>query len=204
MCAACLQAWPAQGGDSSRPAPSRAATQLTNCGRRTRAHARTHAPSATADALALYLAASPGRPPRRAGPPSHVPARRRRPGRAPAAPRAERATAGETHGGGAPAAGPFITLEFLSCRGPSVDNQMSRKRKVEENEEEEESDEDEELDGEPVTTADVIQDPKWLLRIPNELGEQVSLTQFKGKLNTDRLVSVEKISIGVVGVSWSN
>ena len=50
---------------------------------------------------------------------------------------------------------------------------MSKKRKVED-EEDNDSDDDEEVEGEPVTTADVIQDPKWLLRMPNELGEQVS------------------------------
>jgi hypothetical protein len=50
---------------------------------------------------------------------------------------------------------------------------MSRKRKVEDEEDDDDDDDDDE--GEPTTTADVIQDPKWLLRIPNELGEQVCL-----------------------------
>lgn len=50
---------------------------------------------------------------------------------------------------------------------------MSRKRKTEE--EEESDEEEEEEDGETVTTADVIAEPKWLLRIPNEIGEQARL-----------------------------
>jgi hypothetical protein len=49
---------------------------------------------------------------------------------------------------------------------------MSRKRKVEDDEENDSDDDDEDED-EPVTTADVIAEPKWLLRIPNEIGEQV-------------------------------
>ena len=48
---------------------------------------------------------------------------------------------------------------------------MSRKRKAEDEEDDDDDDDDDE--GAPTTTADVIQDPKWLLRIPNELGEQV-------------------------------